>query len=70
MKFLAQVDATPNSKGYQNIGELIGTLISARMATLYELKTIYSLEDAMDMYEAYIVPKFNEWKAMKAAEEK
>lgn len=31
------------------------------MATLNELRTIYSLEDAMDMYEAYIIPKYNEW---------
>ena len=35
--------------------------MSSRMATLNELKTIYSLEDAMDMYEAYIIPKYNEW---------
>jgi hypothetical protein len=40
------------------------------MATLNELKTIYSLEDAMIMYEAYIVPKFNEYKANKKAQEK
>ena len=40
------------------------------MATLNELKTIYSLEDAMDMYEAYIIPKFNEWKEMKRLDSK
>lgn len=57
-------------KDYQNIGGLIGTLVAARIATLNELRTIYSLEDAMDMYEAYIIPKFNEWKAMKQLESK
>lgn len=60
------MEETPGSKDYQNISGLIGTLISNRIATLNELRTIYSLEDAMDMYEAYIIPKYNEWKAMKA----
>lgn len=50
------------TKEYVNIGGLIGTLIVERVATLYELQTIYSLEDAMDMYEAIAVPKYNEWK--------
>jgi hypothetical protein len=63
---LALVDDTPGAKDYQNIDGLIGTLVANRIATLIELKTIYSLEDAMDMYEAYIIPKYNEWKAMKA----
>ena len=64
------MDDSPGAKDYQNIDGLIGTLIANRMATLNELKTIYSLEDAMDMYEAYIIPKYNEWKAMKQAEQK
>lgn len=64
------MDDTPGAKDYQNLDGLIGTLISSHMATLNELKTIYSLEDAMDMYEAYIIPKYNEWKAMKQAEQK
>lgn len=50
------------TKGYVNIAGLIGTLVSSRVATLYELQTIYSLEDAMDMYEAIAVPRYNEWK--------
>lgn len=50
------------TKEYVNIGGLIGTLVAERVATLYELQTIYSLEDAMDMYEAIAVPKYNEWK--------
>lgn len=59
-----------STKEYQNIGGLIGTLVGNRLATLHELKTIYTLEDAMDIYEAYIVPKFNEWKAARKAEGK
>lgn len=42
--------------------------MSAKLATLNELRTIYSLEDAMDMFEAYIIPKFNEWKEAKRME--
>lgn len=63
-------DGGSKAKDYQNIGGLIGCLVANRLATLNELRTIYSLEDAMDMYEAYIIPKFNEWKSMKMAESK
>lgn len=64
------MDDTPGAKDYQNIDGLIGSLVANRMATLNDLKTIYSLEDAMDMYEAYIIPRYNEWKAMKQTENK
>lgn len=50
-------------RGYVNIGGMIGTLIAQRVATLYELQTVYSLNDAMDMYEAIAIPQYNEWKA-------
>lgn len=50
------------TKDYLNISGLVGALIANRVATLYELQTVYSLEDAMDMYEAIAVPKYNEWK--------
>lgn len=40
---------------------LIGYLVSYRLATLHELKTVYSLEDAMQMWEAHYVPKYNEY---------
>lgn len=53
------------TKEYVNIGGLIGTLIANRVATLYELQTVYSLEDALDMYEAIAIPQYNEWKANK-----
>lgn len=60
----------PGSKSYQNINGLVGTLVANRIATLHELKTVYTLEDALDMYEAYIIPKYNEWKSMKNTESK
>lgn len=48
-------------KDYLNVDDLIGFLIYNKLATLNELKTIYSVEDAMYMYEAYSVPKYNEY---------
>lgn len=36
-------------------------LIYNKLATLHELKTVYSVEDAMYMYEAFTVPKYNEY---------
>lgn len=57
-------------KEYQNIHPVIGVLVANRIATLNELKTIYSMEDAMDMYEAFIIPKYNEWREMQSAKNK
>lgn len=59
--------ASVSRKGYQNIHPVIGLLIAYRIATLHELKTIYSMEDAMDMYEAFAIPKFNEWRELESA---
>ena len=38
----------------------MGQIIGERLATLNELKTIYSLEDAYMMFEALYVPRQNE----------
>lgn len=40
---------------------LIGFLIHHQLATLNELKTVYSVEDAMYMYEAYFIPEYNRY---------
>jgi len=55
---------------YPNIPSLFGFLIAQKAATLHELRTIYSFEDAMYMYEAISVPKYNEWREAKAQENK
>jgi len=39
---------------------VIATLISARMATLHELDTVYGIEDAYDMLEIVLVDNYNE----------
>lgn len=38
---------------------IIGTLISARVATLHELQTVYGLRDAYDMLEVVAVDRYN-----------
>lgn len=55
---------------YPNIPPLLGFLISQKVATLNELRTVYSLDDCMYMYEAVMVPRYNEWREMKAQENK
>lgn len=41
-----------------------------KMATLYELQTVYSYEDALNMAEVLIVDSYNEYLAMKASQKK
>ena len=49
---------------------MMGQIIWARVATLDELKSIYSLEDAYLMYVAIYVPRQNEWLANERAAKK
>ena len=46
--------------GYKNITRMIAAIISRRFATLYELQTVYSIADALDMYEVIAVNSYNE----------
>lgn len=48
-------------KEYQNIPPLIGILIAQHLATLAELRTVYSLKDALDIYEAFMIPQYNQY---------
>lgn len=50
---------------YPNVSGLIGTIITHKLATLYELQTIYSYEDALDMYEVICVNNYNERQIIK-----
>ena len=43
---------------------LLGLLVARKMATLHELQTVYSYEEALDMAEAIAVQNYNEWVAM------
>jgi hypothetical protein len=52
------------------VDNLIGQIVASEKATLHELRTIYSLEDAFTLWEADIIPKYNEWNANKRAAER
>lgn len=41
--------------------------MARRFATLHELETVYSYEDALNMAEVITVQNYNEWAAMEAA---
>lgn len=45
---------------YANVPRVIGTLVSARQATLHELQTVYGVEDAYNMLEVVNVDHHNE----------
>lgn len=47
-----------------NIPPLFALLITERLCTLHELKTVYTMSDALDMYEAWAVAKENELRLM------
>lgn len=51
--------ANPNTDGF------ISAIVEARLATLNELRTIYSLKDAYDMWEMLAVSKYNQYLANK-----
>lgn len=57
-------------EAYRNIDPLIGTIISSGKATLHELKTIYSLEDALNIYEVIAIDYHNRCLAIKEQERK
>lgn len=48
----------------------MAVVISKRYATLYELQTVYTYEDALDMYEVAYINSVNQERAIKAGERK
>ena len=46
---------------------VVGALVAEGRASLHDLKTIYSVEDAMDLWETVAIPRYNEWLAAEAA---
>lgn len=51
-----------------NVPPIIGTLVSARLATLTELQTVYGVQDAYDILEVHNVDAYNERKAREATQ--
>lgn len=46
--------------GYPNLSPQIGAVVGHKLATLYELQTIYGSEDLFDLYEVILVRLHNE----------
>lgn len=55
---------------YQNLDGFIAAIVSSGKATLKELKTDYSLEDAFDLFEIIVTDAYNQQQANKAARDK
>ena len=55
---------------YPEVPAMFGVIITRRIATLYELQTIYSLDDAVDLYEIVAVNNYNEWRQTEAVKKK
>lgn len=51
----------------ENIHPLFSAIIMNKLATLHELETVYSYEDALNMVEAISVNNYNEWVASEEA---
>jgi hypothetical protein len=45
---------------YPSVNGFVGVVISQGMATLYELQTIYSYDDLLDMVEVIAVNNYNQ----------
>ena len=55
---------------YPTVPGMIGVIITRRLATLHELQTVYSIDDAADLYEIAAVNNYNEWRASEEAKRK
>lgn len=52
----------------ENVDKFITPILTDKQATLHELQTIYSLEDALKMNEIVLVKRINEYLAAKQAQ--
>lgn len=46
---------------YLNVPRRVGAVVSAKMATLHELSTVYGSKDLYDMLEILAVDAHNRW---------
>jgi hypothetical protein len=70
LEFLKRVRQEYETESCQNIDPIFAAIIDEGKATLYELKTKYSLEDAFLIWEVVAVKRFNEWWVNKQIEKK
>ncbi len=57
-----------NFAEYRNIDGAIGAIISAKLATLHELDTVYGIEDVYLLLEIVLVDAHNDYVANEAKE--
>jgi hypothetical protein len=55
---------------YPTVPGMLGVIITRRLATLHELQTVYSIDDAVELYEIAAVNNYNEWRASEEAKRK
>ena len=55
---------------FRNVDGFIAAIVAEKLATLRELQTVYTLEDAFDLWEVIAVTRHNEHLAVKAAQRK
>lgn len=67
---MADIEQPCRQEAYRNIDALIGAIISSGKATLRELKTVYTLEDALNIYEVVAIDCYNKYLALKDQERK
>lgn len=56
-------DAKSPIASVRNVDEICAALIGANLATLQELRTVYTLQDALQMFEVLVVQRANEYAA-------
>jgi len=52
------------------VDPIIGALVANKYATMHELNTVYTIEQAYDLYEILAVTRYNEFMAIKEANER
>ena len=70
LKFLKKSRDSCPAEGYRNIDGFIGEIVASGKATLQELKTVYTLQEAMQIWETIAIPKYNEYMAYEQAKRK
>jgi len=64
LEFIRRFRPESPTVDFKNVDGFIGAIVSSGKATLNELKTIYTLEEAFDLWEIIAVTKYNEYLAI------
>ena len=70
LRFPRKIRSSCPAESYRNIDWLIADIVSSGKATLWELKTVYTLQDAMQLWEVVAVDRYNEIQAAEAAKKR